>query len=78
MLRCATIALAFAAAMGAGIAFAADGQNAAGDSRAPGSTASRAMPVKLFEGREAGPNELVRVCLVDQGTGRLRRCGARD
>lgn len=76
MLRHAMVALAFAAAIGAGTAFAADEQKSAGDSRA--AAGQRPMPVKLFEGREAGPNELFRVCLVDNGGGRLRRCGARD
>jgi hypothetical protein len=79
MSRHATIALLFAAAIGsAASAMAADDQGAVDSARSRGRAAAGAAPIRLFEGREAGPNELHLVCVIDGAGGRLRRCPARD
>jgi hypothetical protein len=73
MSRRPAAAILFAVAFGtAVIAFAATNQTFAADARERGQAAG-AAPVRLFEGREAGPNELYRFCVLDAG-GRLRRC----
>jgi hypothetical protein len=41
-----------------------------------GSVEHRATPVDLFEGRDAGPNEQFKICVTDEGQGRLRPCDA--
>ncbi len=66
MSRLATIALVLAAAIGSAAAAAANDERAL--------SAPRAAPTRLFEGRDAGPNELHRICVVDAGGGRVRPC----
>jgi hypothetical protein len=41
-----------------------------------GSATHRTTAVDLFEGRDAGPNEQFRICVTDEGQGRLRPCDA--
>ena len=68
-------ALVLAAVVGGGSSvLAADNQKLVADGRVGGQSAS--APIKLFEGREAGPNELYRFCVIDSD-GRLRRCSVR-
>jgi len=65
-------ALVFAAVVGGGSSvLAAENQKLAADGREHGQGAS--APIKLFEGREAGPNELYRSCVIDTDR-RVRRC----
>jgi hypothetical protein len=72
MSRHITAALLLATAIG-GIANLLAAANQA-FAAVPGERAQAAVgaPVRLFEGREAGPNELYRFCVIDAG--RIRRC----
>jgi hypothetical protein len=72
------IALAVALVLGsAASALAADGDNSADGMRNRSPAMERAAgPVRLLEGREVGPNELYRVCVIDAGAGRMRLCAA--
>jgi hypothetical protein len=65
-------ALVLAAVVGGGSSvLAAENHKLAADGRERGPAAT--APIKLFEGREAGPNELYRFCVIDVD-GRLHRC----
>jgi len=73
----AKIILALVLAIGCGTSALAGENNKPVDaSPRRSSPVLRPVSAKLFEGRDAGPNELYRQCVIDKGGGRFQRCGA--
>ena len=72
-------ALVVALVFGAGTAVVAEGDEGkvAHGVKDHGLVLRRATPVRLFEGRDAGPNERFLRCVADNGCGRMQPCSTR-